>query len=177
MMEQSKRMRERLGIHGLLHFSAFPAEYSAEIMREIQQMPLEARLHAAMHVYTVENIVTTNGHVQILVMVGNSGSTSPFAQYLGIGNGPIAAVTPSDTSISGEVYRAAWSASTAFTPTIDIQFTIPSGSAITTFTSVGIWGNGASSSPGGAGTLHTHALANYSKGNFQVIADYLLTLE
>jgi hypothetical protein len=130
--------------------------------------------------YTVHedhNILTSSGRQYLLTYLSStSANTPPFAQYFAIGNFPINSVDPGDTSVQGEIYRAVPSTTTITGTQLDLDTFIPSGSALGTYTNVGLLGVNAVGTLGGAGTLMTHALSTYNKGSIAVTASYLLNL-
>ncbi len=129
--------------------------------------------------YTVaeaRNILTSNGIGAVLGYIGSSsGSTEQFAQQFAIGDIAINSVSAGDTSLAGEIFRAAPSLSNITGVQIDLSTFIGSTQAAGNWTNVGLFGNGATSSSG-SGTLMTHSLFTYTKVNgTPVTVDYLIT--
>lgn len=129
-------------------------------------------------VNSTKNIITNQGRNQIVTYIGTNGAyTSQFGNILSLGNGSIANVNGSDTTIPGEYYRQApttqiYTGSTQ----VDMQTTITSNSAAGTVTSIGIWGNGATTTLG-TGSLLTHALFSLTiPVSSTTIIDYLIIL-
>jgi hypothetical protein len=170
-------VHERIHVEGRILFHAFPADLDADAWQEILKMPLEARRRCASHVAEFSNIITQNGKLQILSMIGNTGTTLAFSQYFAIGTTSIISVQASDTSVPGEFYRTVLSSFTVLGTQVDCVFSIPSGSGNNTYASVGIFGGGATGTLG-SGTLMSHALSTYTKTSANSLAvDYLLNVQ
>lgn len=129
------------------------------------------------------NLITIAGRNQVLAYIGdnqltsgNTGTIVPFAQYFSVGTGAIASVSPSDTGMIGELFRAVPSTCTISGNTVSISTTFGSTQANGTYTNAGIFGNNATSSLG-SGTLVTHALYQFTKPNGQALVnDYIINL-
>jgi hypothetical protein len=124
------------------------------------------------------NLLTVQGRTQLLSYIGsNAAVNAPFAQYLAIGNFPIANVSGGDTSVQGEIYRQIPNSAVVTGTQIDIQTVIGTSSGNGTWTNCGLYGLNATSTSG-SGTLMTHALLSYTKLNTQgVTVDYLVNLQ
>ena len=167
-----------LEFRGLIRFHLFPGDVS---VGDLQGMSLRDKERFA--VYETHNLLTILGRKQLLTDIGQNANASQWAQYLGIGNGPIVSVSPGDSGaiagVPGEFIRVANNGYTinvtAGVDTVDIQFFLSTSQGNNTYTNVGIWGNGASSTPGGAGQLQTHALANFTKTSANsLMIDYVI---
>lgn len=128
--------------------------------------------------YTVleaRNLLTSAGRTQLLTFAGASSTTTAFAQYYAIGTGAIFTVQSSDTSLATEFFRAAPASFSVVgnAVTITTNFTTSQGNA--TYTNAGIFGNGATSTPG-SGTLMTHLLYTYTKNSGPLVNDYTISL-
>jgi len=129
--------------------------------------------------YTVaacENILVSSGITQVLNYIGaNSGNSTAFAQYFGVGNIAISQLNSNDTSVAGEYFRAAPSLSTISGTQIDISTFFGSTQGNGSITNAGLFGGAATGSTG-TGTLMTHSLFTYTKVNgTPITADYLLS--
>lgn len=129
--------------------------------------------------YTVaesSNILVSSGITQVLNYIGSSsGNSTAFAQYFAVGNTAIGSVNSNDSSVAGEYFRAAPSASSVSGVQVDLSTLAGTTQANGSITNCGLFGNGASSTLG-SGTMMTHALFNYSKGSTESISfDYLLS--
>ena len=147
---------------GRIRFHLFPGNIDGEeLRREVCKMSLADKERHGLVVADFSNLLSTLGRNQLLNDIGNNGSVSQFAQYLGIGSNPIVQCFPGDTSIPGEFYRMANNGysinGTGTSVNIDF-FANTSQANASIYTSIGILGNGAVSTPGGAGQLNTHAL-------------------
>lgn len=129
--------------------------------------------------YTVvesHNQLMTAGRALLLGYAGaTGGSTTAFGKYLAIGTGTLQATNPADTSLVNEVFRKIQASNTVQGSQIDINFQLASGDAQTTFTEAGLYG-GSASGTANSGTLCTHVLFSYTKGNWSLSADYLINL-
>ena len=148
------------------------------VLRVIREPRMSAREKERYAVAEDKNILTTAGRTQILTFMSSQVSgTAPLAQYFAIGTFPINGVDPGDASVQGEIFRAAPSTTTITGTQVDVATFIGQTQAEATYTNVGLFGINAVGTVGGAGTLMTHALSNYTKGNVPVTADYLLNLQ
>jgi|SRR5579875_3627592 len=122
------------------------------------------------------NQLMVAGRTELLTFVGASGgSTTPFGKYLAIGTGVLQATSPTDTQLVNEVYRVLQSAFTVQGSQVDLNFQIPAASAQVVMTEAGLFG-GSASGTANSGTLCTHVLFSYTKGNYSISCDYLITL-
>ncbi len=122
------------------------------------------------------NILVSSGISAILGYIGSqNGSTEAFAQEFAVGTIAINSVSAGDTSVQGEIWRAAPSTSNVTGVQIDISVFVGSTLAAGNWTNVGLYGNGATSTSG-SGTLMTHSLFTYTKVNgTPITVDYLIT--
>ena len=129
--------------------------------------------------YTVaesRNILVSSGITQLLTYIGsNSGNSTAFAQQFAVGNTAISQVNSNDTSVAGEYFRAAPSASNVSGVQLDLSTLAGTSQANGVITNVGLFGNGATSTIG-SGTMTTHSLFNYNKTSSNSVSfDYLLS--
>lgn len=122
------------------------------------------------------NQIMNAGRTAVLSYIGSStGSTTQWAQQLAIGTGAITATSPTDTSLSNEVFRKAPASFSVAGTQVDINVQLASTDAQVAMTNMGLFGNGAGTTLG-SGTLYTHALFSYSKGAYAVAIDYIVNL-
>lgn len=173
---QSRPVEDLLRVRGQIFFYALPETWTAKEYT-CYWLHMSKRERERYLVHHVHNLLTTSGRTQILTFMGASGTTSAFAQYIAFGTFPIAAVSPGDTSVQTEIYRAVPASFTVSGTQVDISLTLPSGSANGTLTNAGIYGINATSTSG-SGTLMTHALLNnFNKVNGTAYnVDYVLNL-
>jgi hypothetical protein len=132
--------------------------------------------------YTVEefhNILTTQGRTYVLTYMSSSTPTTPaWAQYWAVGTFPLTAVSPGDTSVQTEIFRAAPGTVTITGTQLDLAIFIGGASAVGVLTNAGLYGVAATSTSG-TGTLMTHALLNsFNKTNGPAYTvDYLLNVQ
>src|SRR5579859_5689144 len=121
------------------------------------------------------NILTNNGKSQVLTYIGTNGAyTSQFGNILSLGSGSLSAVNGSDITIPGEYYRQSVTTQIySGSLQVDMQTTITGTNGDGTITSIGIWGNGATTTLG-TGTLLTHALINLVKSSGTSVIDYIV---
>lgn len=143
------------------------------VVRRARMSPKEKDRYTVME---AENLITTNGRTQLLTYLGESAGTAIlFSKWFAVGTGAITSVSPSDTSLSTELYRLQ-PTGTSITGTqqdVSILFTTSNGNG--TWTNAGFFGNAATSTPG-SGTLYTHVLYSYTKTTGSVTNDYLYIL-
>jgi hypothetical protein len=129
--------------------------------------------------YEAHNLITTSGRSQLLTYIGVaslSAGVVPFSQYFSVGTGAIAQVSPGDTGMIGELFRAAPSTYTISGNAVNISTYFGATQANGTYTNCGFFGNNATATLG-SGTLVTHALYSYTKTNGQTLTnDYLVQL-
>ena len=126
--------------------------------------------------YEAANQIMNAGRTQVLTYIGSSsGNSTQWAQYLAIGTGAITATSPTDTALANEVFRKAQSSYAVNGTQVDVLFSLGNSDAQVTMTNAGLWGNAASGTLG-SGSLYTHALFAYTKGNYAVNIDYLINL-
>ena len=122
------------------------------------------------------NAIMNQGRTQVLSYIGSpNGSTTAWAQYFAIGTGSITATSPTDTSLANEIWRKAPTSFSVTGTLVDINIQMATTDAQAVFTNCGIFGNGASSTLG-SGSLLTHALFSFSKGNIAISVDYIVNL-
>ena len=181
-----KEIKEALHIAGLIRARAVPFDSEEEwrywwlpeikdgkIVRPARMSEQEKDRYT---VAEAHNILTSNGIGAVLGYIGSSsGSTEQFAEQIAIGDIAINSVSAGDTSLAGEIFRAAPSLSNITGVQIDLSTFIGSTQAAGNWTNVGLFGNGATSSSG-SGTLMTHSLFTYTKVNgVPISTDYLIT--
>lgn len=126
----------------------------------------------------IHNLLTNTGISTFLTnsSVTSTGSMIPFAQILEVGSGSISGVQRTDTTITGALSPR--KAPTGYTITgtqTDISFSFASGDAVASWTNIGLWGNGATTTAG-TGSLETHALFTYNKLSVAVTVDYFIVI-
>ncbi|GCE14205.1 hypothetical protein KTT_41180 [Tengunoibacter tsumagoiensis] len=129
-------------------------------------------------VYEHKNVLTSAGRAQLLTYIGSSTATTlGFAQFFAVGTFPINAVSPGDTSVQTEIFRAVPGSQTITGTQIDISTYFGPSQANGTYTNAGLYGINATSTIG-SGTLMTHTLYAYTKPNGTPITnDYLISLQ
>ncbi len=128
--------------------------------------------------YEHKNILTTNGRNQLLTYISSGlATTLGFAQEFAVGTFPITSVSPGDTAVQGEIFRAAPNTITITGQQVDISTFFGSSQANGNYTNCGLYGINATSTLG-SGTLMTHTLYSYNKQNGQAITnDYLVQVQ
>lgn len=129
-------------------------------------------------VYEHSNALTTNGRNQVLTYIGSSTATTlGFGQYFAVGNFGINTVSPGDTSVQGEFYRAVPNTTVITGTQIDVSTYFGPTSGTGLISNAGLFGINATATLG-SGTLMTHALYNYTKPNGTAVTfDYLINLQ
>lgn len=129
-------------------------------------------------VYEHKNLLTTAGRNQLLTYISNSGGTTlAFAQYFSVGTFPITSVSPGDSSVQTEIFRAVPNSAVITGTQVDISTFFGASQANGNYTNAGLYGLNATSTLG-SGTLMTHTLYSYSKANGTPITnDYLVNLQ
>src|SRR5579859_160960 len=95
-------------VEGVLRVYELPEDLTeSEYLRWWHRFSLSEKQNKANLVVEARNLVTSAGRTQILTFMGNTGSTTAFAQYYAVGTGAIAQAQASDTSLSTELFRAA----------------------------------------------------------------------
>jgi hypothetical protein len=127
--------------------------------------------------YETHNLLMNPAFTQILtyMSVATSSSAQNFFQFLAIGTGVISGVARTDTTLSTEFYRQGASAFNPVGTMCTVSTNLLAASAQGTWTNVGIFGNGATSTLN-SGTMFSHALAAFVKGNVAKVVDYILVL-
>lgn len=132
----------------------------------------------ALDVYETHNVACNAGRAAILNYVANTGGLTGV-QYLAVGTGSIPAgqsgPQATDTALWTEYFRQAISTTTISGNQVDLSSVFASGSANTTYTEAGIFGDGATGTAG-SGQLFAHALYTYTKNTGVVLTnDYYVT--
>lgn len=129
--------------------------------------------------YETHNIITANGRAQALAYLGNatlSGNVVPFFQYFSVGTGTIAQVSPGDTGMASELFRAAPSTVTVSGNTVSVSTFFGASQANATYTEAGIFGNNATATLN-SGTMCAHALYSFTKTSAETLVNaYQLNL-
>src|SRR5438445_3848299 len=124
--------------------------------------------------YEHKNILTNSGRNQLLNFIAsNNVVVGAFAQYFAVGTFPITSVSPGDTQVQTEIFRAVPTLITLTGQQVNISTYFGPSQANGNYTNCGLWGINASATLS-SGTLMTNALYTYSKINNQAITnDYL----
>lgn len=164
-------------LEGILRIYELPNDEAlAEYLPWWQRFSLTEKANKAHQAIEVRNLITSAGRTQILTFMGNTGTTTAFAQQYAVGTGPIAQVQASDASLSTELFRAAPTSYSVVGNAVTVSTPFSSTQAVGALTNAGLWGNGATSTPG-SGTLMTHVLYSYTKSNsIAIVNDYTLSL-
>lgn len=187
-----KDNEEYLKVQGIMRFRRIPDDWSEATYRywwlpewneDHTKIIRPARMRAKeKERYTVEefhNILTTQGRTYILTYMSSSTPNTPaWAQYFAVGTFPLTAVSPGDTDVQTEIFRAAPNTVTITGTQLDLATLIGGASAVGILTNAGIYGVAATSTTG-SGTLMTHALLNsFNKTNGPAYTvDYLLNVQ
>lgn len=128
--------------------------------------------------YTVaehHNTLTSSGRAQVLTYLSSSYATTlGFAQQFSVGTFPINTVSPGDTAVQGEIFRATPQTITITGTQVDVATYFGPSQANGSYTSCGLYGIAATSTLG-TGTLMTHSIYKYNKQNgVPIVNDYLL---
>ena len=121
------------------------------------------------------NTLTSAGRAQVLTYLSSSFATTlGFAQEFSVGTFPINSVSPGDTAVQGEIFRAT-PQTVAITGTqADVATYFGASQANGTYTNCGLYGISATNTLG-TGTLMTHSIYKYTKQNgTPTVNDYLL---
>lgn len=184
-------MIEPIGVHGIITIHKIPDEWSDEdfkhwwcpvvapngqILQPARISDEQKRLWLAHE--PVENIITNSGISYLLTNTGvqSTGSMIVFSQILSVGNGAITGVTRSDTAVAGDAFGTnarkapASHSNTGFSVTITTNYA--SGDANGSWSNIGFYGNGATTSAG-TGNLTTHALFTFTKGATAYAVNYV----
>lgn len=122
-----------------------------------------------------DNVVCTVGKTALLHLLGTDGAATAGIQYLAVGTG---GGTPaaSDVALSSELARQATTQVTVSGSTLTCQIFFTASQANGTWTEIGAFGNGATSTAG-SGTLFGHAALGYTKtSSLETIVSYSFTL-
>jgi hypothetical protein len=148
----------------------------ADFQRWWRRFSLAEKEREARLVVETRNMLMNAGRTQLLNFVGSSGSTNAFAQYYAVGTGAIYTVTPSDSSIAGELFRAQPASYSIVGNAVTVSTNFTTAQANGTYTNAGLWGNNATSTLG-SGVLMTHMIYSYTKTSANAItSDYTITL-
>lgn len=121
------------------------------------------------------NIITSAGRTQVLTFMGNTGTTTAFAQQFAVGTGAISKVDAADNALAGELYRNAPSSYSVVGNAVTVSTLIDASHGIGTWSNCGFFGNGATSTSG-SGTLMTHLLSYHTHTATAETADYTMSL-
>ena len=166
-------MGETFHIEGLLRIYEIPDGLT---IAEWERMSLSDKAHHATLAVEAHNLVMSAGRTQLLTFAGSNSTTPAFAQYYAVGTGTIYVVQPSDTSLATELFRAVPSSFAIVGNAVTITTTFTGSQAVATYTNSGVFGNGASSTPG-SGTLMTHVLYSYTHASgVTIFNDYQISL-
>lgn len=129
--------------------------------------------------YEVHNVLTSNGRNALLTYASNGLATTwGFAQWFSVGTTAIISVSAGDTSIQGELFRAAPSATTITGNQVNVSTYFGPAQANGSYTNAGLFGGTSATATLGTGTLHTHTLYTYTKSNgIPITNDYVLQLQ
>ncbi len=186
---------EPFGVHGIITLHKIPDEWSDDdfrywwcpvtapdgtILQPARISDETKRLWLAHD--PVENLIMNNGISTLLTNIGvqSTGSMVVFSQILSVGNGATTGVTRTDTAVNGDGFGTnarkapASHANVGFATTITTSYA--SGDANGTWTNIGFYGNGATTTTG-TGTLQTHALFNFVKGAVAYAINYTFSLQ
>lgn len=169
--------RNRLGLDGLVKIRELP--YGCEMADFLEMWEkMTPREKERMTVYEHHNTITSAGRTQALTYLSSSTATTlGFAQYFAVGTFPINSVSPGDTSVQTEIFRAVPQTITITGTQADVATMFGSAQANGTYTNCGLYGINATSTSG-SGSLMTHSIYQYTKANGQAIVnDYLLNLQ
>jgi hypothetical protein len=130
-----------------------------------------------MQIAEYNNQIMNQGRAQVLAYIGSStGSSTQWSQYFAIGTGSITATSPTDTSLSNEIWRKQPTSFSVTGTQVDVNIQMATSDVSgSVFTNCGIFGNGATATLG-SGNLLTHALFSFSKGSIALSIDYLVNL-
>jgi len=167
-------------MEGLIYLHLWPGDVDEEELRaELCAMTPADRCRYAVKTEISHNLLTSAGRHRILLDLGSGTNASNYANYLGIGNGTIAAVGAGDFAIAGEFIRVANNGYTVNSVAydVDISFFMNTSQGNSTYTNLGLWYN-ASSTPGsGGGILLTHALSTFTKTSaHNLTIDYIVSI-
>jgi hypothetical protein len=164
---------EGLHIEGLLRIYEVPDE---RLLKDWQRLTLVEKAREAKLVVEAHNLIMSAGRTQLLTFAGSNSTTTAFAQYYAVGTGTIYSVQPSDSSLATELFRAVPSGFSIVGNNVTITTAFTGSQAVATFTNSGIFGNGATGTPG-SGTLMTHILYSYTHASgVTIFNDYSITL-
>lgn len=121
------------------------------------------------------NTLTSAGRAQVLTYLSSSYATTlGFAQQFSVGTFPINTVSPGDSAVQGEIFRATPQTATITGTQVDVSTFFGPSQANGLYTNCGLYGLAATSTLG-TGTLMTHSLYKYNKVNgVPIVNDYLL---
>lgn len=174
-------MSEHFSIEGVLRVYEVPEElwllrwWKHVRKRGWKYLTLEEKAREGKLVVETHNMIMSAGRTQILSFIGASGSTTAFSQYYAVGTGAIYTISPSDSSLAGELFRAIPAAFSVVGNAVTISTPFSTSQANGTYTNAGLFGSTATSTPG-SGVLMTHLLYSYVKTSAVAIAnDYTVT--
>lgn len=188
---------ERIGVHGIITIHKIPDEWSdedfkyywcpvtapngqilqpARISDEVKRAWLTPLADGELEAH---NLITNTGISYLLTNTGvqSTGSMIVFSQILSAGNGAFTTgILRTDTAVAGDGFTTgarkapASHANTGFSVTVTTNFA--SGDAVGTWTNLGFYGNGATTTTG-TGNLTTHAIFNFVKGSVAYALNYV----
>lgn len=188
MRRMPRGMVETIGFEGIFRIRRLPEDWTREeylhwwipekdsagkVIRPARISEREKERYTEVEAH---NQLMVAGRSEILTFIGASGgSTTPFAKYLAIGTGVLQSTTPVDTQLVNEVFRLTQTANTVQGSQVDVNFQLSAANAQVTMTESGLFG-GTASGTANSGTLVTHVLYSYTKGNYSISCDYLINL-
>ena len=168
-------IRERMRYLGVVRARLLPAEWTLEDYLRYYPRYSE-RERNRLTVYEAENMLMTAGRTQMLKQLFGT-SPAAFGLYFGVGTGAISGVTPGDSSINNELFRAAPSTGVVTGNQIDLSTFFGAGQANATYTDAGLFGGAGATSSTFTGTLMTHVLYALTKTSANSLTnDYLIQL-
>ena len=122
-----------------------------------------------------DNLVTMTGKNLLLHYLANDGTMTAGAQYLAIGTG-VGTPALGDTALFTEVLRTPIIQTPIVSGTVTLTGFIPTTQGNVSWTELGIYGNGATATPG-SGFLLTHALLAYTKtSSYNTVIAYMVSV-
>jgi hypothetical protein len=170
-----------LSIEGLLRIYEVPDELlDRKWWRHVRKkgwrhLTLAEKAREGKLVVEAHNDVLSAGRTQLLTFAGSNTTTTAFSQYYAVGTGTIFKIQPSDAALATELFRAVPASFTIVGNGVTVTTNFSAVQALGTFTNAGIFGNGATSTPG-SGTLMTHVLYSYAHGAIAIVNDYTISL-
>jgi hypothetical protein len=173
---------EQFSIEGVLRIYEVPEElwllrwWKYIRKRGWKYLTLEEKAREGKLVVETHNMIMSAGRTQVLSFIGASGSTTAFSQYYAVGTGAIYSISPSDSSLATELFRAIPAAFSVVGNAVTVSTPFSAAQANGAYTNAGLFGSNATSTPG-SGVLMTHLLYSYTKvSTIAITNDYTLTL-